>query len=59
MYNDERTITHLKTEQINIDFKERKETITPLDSFMQKLQFLAEEFINCSQVPVEEVLSKE
>jgi hypothetical protein len=41
---------NLKDEEIRHDLIETKATITPLDSFMARLQFLAEEFTNSSQI---------
>ena len=41
---------NLKDEEIRPDLLETKATITPLDSFMSRLQFLAEDYTNSSQI---------
>jgi len=41
---------NLEKEQISIDFRAKKSTVTPLDSFMNKLSFLAEDYIKSSEI---------
>ena len=41
---------NLKNEKIRDDFKDERSVVTPLDSFMQKLQHLAEDFVDSSKI---------